>query len=303
MRRQGLASASCVLACTLAACTQGASNDSALAAKMRVANAQFVAGASPVAADGPDVEALSLLTNTIWPGCSDKPLAGALGSTATATALALDGDSGYWLVAAGVPDVAAPNFPTFRANAAFSTTLAPGTYALEVRAIDGTGNFGAPRRQTLTALPAPPSASVTGALVVTLTWDTEADLDLHVVDPLGNEIFHGAPRSTSATEPGASTDAGSNDGVGVLDLDSNAQCVIDGLRREDVVWASDPPSGDYLVRVDAASLCGAATADWKVEVTHDGSSLTGAIGIALDSDTRGAHDRGAGVLADEFELP
>jgi hypothetical protein len=287
----------------LAGCTQGASSDPALDAKMRVANAQFVAGPTPVAADGPDVEAINLLTNTIWLGYADKPLAGALGATATAAALALDGDSGYWIVAAGVPDVAAPSFPTFHASAAFSTTLTPGTYALEVRAVNASNRFGVPSRQTLTAVPGSPSVSVTGALVVTLTWDTEADLDLHVVDPLGNEIFHGAPRSASPSEPDTSDGGDGTAGVGVLDVDSNAECVIDGLRREDVVWASDPPSGDYLVRVDAASLCGQASAHWKVEVTHDGTSLGGAIGLALDSDTRGAHDRGAGILADEFELP
>jgi hypothetical protein len=287
-----------VLVFGLAGCTLGASSDPALDARMRIAGAQFVAGPTPAAANGPDVEAIDLLTNTIWPGYADKPLDGALGATATAAALGLEGDSGYFIVPAGIADVAAPTFPTFRATAAFSTTLAPGSYTLEVRAVDGSGEFGPKKEQTLTAVPAAPSTSVTGALVVTLTWDTEADLDLHVVDPLGNEIFYGAPSSRDAFTPSASSD-----GVGVLDVDSNAQCNIDGLRREDVVWASDPPSGAYLVRVDTASLCGEVSAHWKIEVNHDGALLGGAIGIALDSDTRDAHDRGAGVLAYEFDLP
>jgi hypothetical protein len=298
MRRARLAPSIVAVTAGLSGCTQGASNDGAAGALMRIANAQFVSGPTPAVKDGPDVESIELLTNTIWPGDADKPLRGTLGPAATAATLALSDDVGYWVVPAGVPDVSAPTLPTFRATAAFSTEIVVGAYTLEVHAVDGAGRFGAPNRQVLTALGSAPSEEVTGALVVTLSWDTEADLDLHVVDPLGNEIFHGAPSSRDAFNPGASAE-----GVGTLDADSNADCIIDGLRREDVAWPAEPPSGHYLVRVDTASLCAAISAHWKVEVTLDGASLGGATGLALDSDTRDAHDRGAGVLAFEFDVP
>jgi hypothetical protein len=265
---------------------------------MRVEHAQYVAGATPAGSAGPDVEALELLTNTIWPGYAGKPLGGSLGPAATAATLALVGDRGYWIVPAGVPDVSAPTFPTFHASASFSSELTAGAWTLEARAVDENGSFGAPTRQVLSALSGAPSIGVSGALVVTLTWDTEADLDLHVVDPLGHEIFHGAPSSQNTFEP----DAGS-DGVGILDVDSNAQCIIDGLCREDVTWASDPPSGHYLVRVDTASLCAEVSAHWKVEVSLEQMPLGGVSGTALDADTRDAHDRGSGVLAFEFDVP
>jgi hypothetical protein len=238
------------------------------------------------------------LSNTIWPGYADKPVRGTLGPSATAGTLALSDDIGYWVVLAGVADVSAPTFPTFRATAAFSNDLVPGAYTLEVRAVDAIGQFGPPSRQVLTALALPPSEAVTGALVVTLSWDTEADLDLHVVDPLGNEIYHGAPSSVYAFQPDASGQS-----IGSLDVDSNAGCNIDGLRREDVVWPEEPPSVHYLVRVDTASLCSAVSAHWRVEVVLDGASLGGAAGLALDADTRKPHDRGAGVLAFEFDVP
>lgn len=279
-------------------CTVGASNDPAVDALMRIPNAQYVEGPTPAGESGPNVESLELLTNTIWPAYADKPLRGTLGAAATAATLALSGDSGYWIVPAGVADVAAPTFPTFRATATFSTRLQPGAYTLEARAVGGNGQFGLPTRQTLTALARAPSAAATGALTVTLGWDTEADLDLHVVDSLGNEIFHGDPSSVDPFAPGAA-----NESSGVLDLDSNADCTLDGLRRESVSWASEPPSGHFLVRVDTASLCGQAYAHWTVDVTLDGASLGGAMGVALDSDTRDAHDRGSGVLAFEFDVP
>jgi hypothetical protein len=283
--------------CALA-CSSGASDDPALGARMRLANAQFVSGATPEGQESPEVAEIDLLSTTIWPGYPDKALRGALGENATAAAIALSSDIGYWIVPAGVPDVSAPTLPTFRATASFSQTLSAGAYTLEVRAVDAAGHFGPPSRQVLTALPSAPARVVVGALVVTLTWDTESDIDLHVVDPLGNEIYHGAPNSRDPFKPG-----GSDVSNGALDADSNANCEIDGLRQEDVTWATAPPSGHYLVRVDTASLCGTPSAHWTVQVSLDNAAIGEATGVAFDSDTRGTHDRGAGLLVLEFDVP
>src|SRR5579862_4571605 len=84
---------------------------------------------------------------------------------------------------------------------------------------------------------------------------------------------------------------------GYLDWDSNANCVIDGKREEDVAWPSAPPPGHYVVRVDAASLCDEASARWTVTAVLDGQTVARAAGIALDADTRGPHGDGAGVTA------
>jgi hypothetical protein len=265
---------------------------------MRVDGAQYVPGATPAPTSGPAVAAIDLLSNTIWPGYADKPLRGALAETATAATVALSGDSGYWIIIAGVPDVSAPGLPTFGASAAFSTTLAPGNYTLEVSAVDAAGHFGAPRQQTLTALAQAPSQLGQGTLVVNLDWDTEADLDLHVLDPAGDELFHGAPRLQQASASGGASPSA----AAALSADSNANCSIDGRRHEDVSWRAEPPAGHYVVRVDAASLCGQLGAHWQVNATLDGVSLGSARGYALDSDTRGGHDRGAGLLALEFDV-
>lgn len=298
MRELGLTQTLLGAALVLAGCSDGASSDPALGSRMRLLGAQFVPGATPAAQDGPEVSAIELLSTTIWPGYDDKPLRGTLGVSATAAALALSGDDGYWLLGAGPPDISAPELPTFRGTAAFSRSLPEGLYTFEVRAADAAGQFGAPHRQTLTALPLAPSRALAGELVVTLTWDSEADVDLHVIDASGSEIFHGAPTSRDPFDASA-TDAD----VGTLDVDSNADCAGDDLRQEDVIWAQGPPSGHYAVRVDTTSLCGSSAARWTVRVVLHGTPLAAASGVALDTDTWGAHDRGAGVLALRFDVP
>ena len=76
----------------------------------------------------------------------------------------------------------------------------------------------------------------TGDVQVTLSWDANADVDLHVVDPAGEEI----PTRTGVRRAAASSN-----------LDSNAGCAIDGIRNENITWpVGQAPRGQYTVRVD-----------------------------------------------------
>ena len=245
----------------------------------------------------PAVASIVLVNSIIHPNAIDYPIAGALEPGATAAAIGLLGDVGYWIVVSGLPSVATPADPSFAATATFSAGVVPGPYTLEVHAVDGQGRFGPPSTQVLTAQSSPSAA--TGALVVTLTWDTESDMDLHVVDPSGQEIFHG--EMSDQPPPFAPQPEGGS--YGHLDWDSNANCVIDGRREESVIWPNPPPSGPYVVRVDAASLCGQPIAHWTVEALSAGSSVGKAQGVAVDASTRGPHDRGAGVTALDFNVP
>ena len=253
---------------------------------MQVSGGQFTAGPMPPSNGGPDVVSLNIQSNAIHAGEIEAPLAGALEPSATAAALALAGDDGYWIVAAGLPSVAAPAYPTIDVSLSFAASLPAGAYDLVVQAVDAEGRFGAPDTSTLTAS-APPAA--TGALVVSLRWDTEADLDLHVVDPQGIEIWRGDIAPMGST--------------GTLDFDSNAQCVIDGRRLENVIWSAAPPAGPYRVLVDTFSLCAATFANWTVEARLDGQLVGSAAGESVETDAEMPHDRGAGVLALSFDVP
>jgi hypothetical protein len=261
----------------------GVSADPGLAADLQVAGAQFVRGALP-AGSGPSVRALDFADRRLAAGAHDRPLLGQLDPAATSVALALDGDRGYWILGAGVPSTDAPTLPTFDARLAFARRLPSATRTLAAVAVDGSGRFGPPSSLSIDiAGDAVPS----GALVVHLAWSGAADLDLHVIDPSGAEIWS---RNFAA------------DG-GALDADSNARCVFDGRDQENVVWAAAAPPGHYVARVDAFSLCGDVFADWTAQALAGGAPLVSSSGTALDADTRGAHDKGAGLTALEFDVP
>jgi hypothetical protein len=279
------------------ACDDGVKSDTGLSAWMRVDGAQFHAGMMEEG-DGPAVASVDLVTNAAHAGEIGKSCKGALAPGATSAALMLDGDRGYWILPAGVPDVASPTFPSFHASLSFSRDIPGGRYTLLVRAAGESGRFGpanADNSLTITALGIPP-----GELVVTLTWDTEADLDLHVVDPNGIEIFNRNINSWQKPPPGQ--DAGDPNSGGILDFDSNANCVIDGLRQENVLWRETPPAGHYIARVDTFSLCSEVSAHWRVRAFRSGRQIAEASGSSFESDTRQPHDRGAGVTAIELDL-
>ena len=281
------------------ACSSGVQADQGSDAYLQVPGAQFFRGPMPKgSAAGPAVKQLSLVNTNIWPGLTNFPIAGDLAPSATAAAIGLQNDVGYWVVTARPPNYNTPTLPTFGANGVFSNGVIVGKYTLVVRGVDASGNFGPPGTQILDAEENPLNPPATGDLVVTLTWDTESNLDLHVVDPMGVDIYWGN-QSSEPPPPGGAVEGGS---YGYIDYDSNANCIIDGLRREDAIWPNPPPPGQYTVRVDTPSLCGQPIANWTVKVLLYGGEVAVASGVSLDADTMGAHGSGTGQLALQFSV-
>jgi hypothetical protein len=290
-----LSFASMLVASGVASCSNGVQADTGSDAYMQVVGAQFVRGPMPAGSkSGPAVEQITLLNANIWPGLTDFGVGGAIDPAGTAAAIGLQGDRGYWIVLAGTPNVAAPTFPTFGATAEFSTGIVPGKYTLVVRAVDENGNYGLPKSQILVGQSSPTTPPLVGDLVVTLKWDNDANLDLHVVQPDGFEVYWNAESSQTEMDGGS---------YGYIDYNSNANCVIDGLNREDAIWPQEPPPGHYTVRVDAANLCGEPIANWNVQAIYHGKQIAQASGVATDASTRGSHGVGSGVLAFQFTVP
>lgn len=284
----------------LASCEDTTTPDLALDASLRVTGGQFFRGAMPAAADGPAVKTLTL-SPIVQAGAAGRTCSGVIDPAATAVALAIEGDRGYWIVPAGIPDVTARGFPTFDAQLAFSPSLPAGPRSFLARAVDGAGHFGPAFVKPLDVTAAVRPA---GRFVIALSWDTQADLDLHVVDPNGVEIWKRNISSYEPPPPGSAPEPpGTPHPGGVLDFDSHAQCVPDGRHAENVVYADRPPSGRYLVRVDTFSLCRETAAHWRVEALLDGVSIGAAQGTSTNVDTTYSHDRGAGVLALELDVP
>ncbi len=86
-----------------------------------------------------------------------------------------------------------------------------------------------------------------GGVQITLTWNTEADIDLYVTDPAGETIHYRKPRTASG---------------GRMDRDARGACeeTPKTSRVENVYWsATDPPRGDYHIDLHywAGSSCSA----------------------------------------------
>jgi hypothetical protein len=103
-----------------------------------------------------------------------------------------------------------------------------------------------------------------GDVQVSVAWNSAADLDLHVVDPSGEEVYWGSRTAVSGGE---------------LDLDSNAACGSDQPRNENTVWpVGQAPTGTYVVRLDHWDACGAEQTDYVVTIWvkgHDAQVFSG----------------------------
>ena len=124
----------------------------------------------------------------------------------------------------------------------------------------------------------------TGELQITLSWDEESDVDLHVVEPSGEEIYYGNRVSASG---------------GALDLDSNASCRIDGVKNENVTWERSAPSGRYTVRVNYWSACGVDRTRYLLRITGGGDSRI-LSGTLTGSGERGGLGAGEEVVSFEW---
>ncbi len=91
-----------------------------------------------------------------------------------------------------------------------------------------------------------------GDVQFALTWNSPADLDLHVIDPQGNEIWYSEPGPTSQG--------------GYLDHDANAGCGEQALHpAENIAWPSGrAPTGSYRVFVVVYDQCEAVNLDWHL---------------------------------------
>jgi uncharacterized protein YfaP (DUF2135 family) len=94
---------------------------------------------------------------------------------------------------------------------------------------------------------------------ITANWDSAADVDLHVIEPSGTEIYWGNMGPTASG--------------GTLNVDANAGCVNTGISQEIVQWMNAAPSGTYTVRLDYYQNCGAAQTNYMVTINNGSTTL------------------------------
>ena len=282
-----------------AGCDGAASPDPGLGALLQIPGAQFRPGPLPAPADGPATVAVRTRHAAIAIGSAREKLDGVLGPGARAALIGVAGADGAWIVPAGAPAADTPEQPSVAATLGLADGFPAGPFSLVVLAADADGQLGPGRELAVVAAPAAPP---TGALVIELAWDGPADLDLHVVDPLGGEAWAGDPNTWQPPAPGEPVDPTAYQAGGILDHDGNAGCHRDGHPGEHVIWTQPPPAGAYTVRVDARALCGAPSAAWYAAAYRDGALIGAARGVATDADAAAAHGKGAGVRALGFSL-
>jgi hypothetical protein len=283
-------------------CGNSATASSGAAEPLRVTGGQFFEGAFPAPTGGPNVEVPDTVrTSVVAAGFTGKKIGGLTPADSLSVALALQGlGHGYWVIPVGSPDPLS-NELTWTAVLDFGHDIPAGDQLLLLAAANRDGHFGRSVSQHLTVLPIRP----TGHVVASLRWGNNADLDLHIVSPSGKEEDPKHPNTGDLIDAGA--DAGlPPEGSGKLDLDSNAGCVIDGYRNENVVWEADagaPEPGTYVVRVDLFSACGQPAADFVFDLYIDGQPQPDQhkVGRLLDIQADGGGP-GSGLFVTEFTL-
>jgi hypothetical protein len=233
MNRKLLRSSLIVLAALASACGGGGGSSKA-AISGYVAGVQssdgsiqatLHAGAPPAAVAGTASLMASAVGGAYLPGgTSSFPVS----ETATRIIIAVEGVDGYWELTGLTPTSGQTVLVTFA-----QTSRDP--YTLQVGAGDGTSIF------EYTPFTIIYTSVGTGQVQINVTWDKAVDVDLHVLDPSGEEIYYDNRLSASGGE---------------LDLDANAGCGITAAWAENVTWATGTaPSGTYKVLIDYWSAC------------------------------------------------
>ena len=231
------------------------------------ADVDIVSESAPDESNGPDVDAF--LTGSFITGGTTQLVVS--GESFDGLIVALDGVDGY-------VDI---SYNSERSEATVAVTLygdLPDTeFSLLVAGTDG-GDVG-----TYTEIPVQVvQVGSDGPIQVSVSWNTASDVDLHVVDPDGEEIYYGSSVSSTGGE---------------LDLDSNAACSIDGVNNENITWDDndDPASGTYIVRVDYWDSCEQGPTDYIVTIRVEGEPTRTITGTLTGTGTHGGAGDGETV--------
>lgn len=203
----------------------------------------------------------------------DRSLSGRTTSDAVAVAIGFpDFGSGYWVAPTQAADPTNNGELTWGLSFNLNPSLPPGRHDLLLAAVDAEGRSGNRRAVELCVeREIPDNGNICDptvpppALVVSLDWDSDADLDLRVVTP-GGKVVDGKSPSTAVKDADGNLDPNAP-GIGQLDLDSNSNCLIDHRRRENLVFQQKPAPGTYLIYANLFDSCGHESVRFHVSLT------------------------------------
>jgi hypothetical protein len=239
---------------------------------IRVRAAVFKGGELPGTAPDPAAPvapvAITLVESTnsvVVAGLAAKNLSGRASADAVAVAVRFaDLGSGYWVFPVGAPDPSNGGELTWASSAGIGWDVPAGFHELRFVAIDANGQAGRQVSLKLCVTAAVPDnlnacdpSLAPPDTVLALSWDTDVDLDLVVVTPEGKRVDGHHPSTVLPGDDGRISAAElAAPHVGVLDRDSNGECVIDGVNGENLVWQTAPLPGRYQVFASLYASCG-----------------------------------------------
>jgi hypothetical protein len=189
--------------------------------------------------------------------------------------------TGYWVVPLGAPDPSDNNLLTWQLTADFARNLPPGFHSLLFTSVNANGASGDESSLTVCIdTPVPDNLNICNpsrpppAAVLSLSWDTPVDLELTVETPSGTLL--GGTGAAPSIDGGTATTSTTRSDAATVDHESNRNCVIDNIDREDVVWQSTPETGTYQVWVDLVRACQQPAVSfslslWLAETLPDGT--------------------------------
>ncbi len=188
-------------------------------------SAVFKTGSPPATSGGPTINVTA--PGTVITGGSAQVSVSA-GSEFTNVIVAIQGIEGYY-------EITVPNTTLASLLLTFKASIPQNAFNVIYKVATGGGAV-SPEQVIATSV----ITVGTGQVQVSVSWNTPTDVDLHVVEPSGEEVFYGFPTSSTG---------------GQLDLDSNAGCALDNVNNENITWNPTAPRGQYTVRVDYWSAC------------------------------------------------
>ncbi|HYP75416.1 MAG TPA: hypothetical protein VER12_05670 [Polyangiaceae bacterium] len=290
--------AAALLSCTVVGCGDSVEAHSGASEPLTVSNGQFFDGSYPSDQGGPLVTSTSGYRSKVFSaGTVAKSFGGNAAEGALSIAVALQGlGSGYWVAPVGSPDQETEGELTWKVLCNFAHDLPPGTHNLVFAAANRDGQFGPQSLLEVTSTSFLPQ----GHVVASLSWGNDADVDLHLISPSGKELD---PKHLSTTAIDEDTMLPAP-GAGTLDRDSIANCVLDGRRNENIVWATDatepPEAGTYTVIAHLFNSCGRPATNFVFDLFVDGQVTQHEAGVLLDIDAD--NGSGPGLYVTQFSL-
>lgn len=217
-----------------------------------IEGAQFQSGSMPSESGGPEISNLSGNENVLAGG--GNPVSIETSGDASEVIIGVEDADGYFTY----PVSTMKSVEEIVLIYLLFTQEIEGTFTIVFALVDIDGNVGTYQNIEVQTVEAG-----TGQFQVNLSWDQPNDMDLHLIEPNGEEIYYGNSLS---------------DNGGFLDIDSNAGCSIDGTNSENITYGDTAivEAGTYTVIVDRWSNCNVTgTTNFSVTATLNGELVTG----------------------------